>query len=138
MNETNNKTGETDLGKILRSLQPELNAGEFVFCNVQNLERINLLQVVHFFREKEGYTVVLEKNLADRERMPYSYVAAWITLTAHTSLEAVGLTAVLTTALADNNVSCNVVAATFHDHIFVDAGNADKAMNILAGLSKRN
>jgi uncharacterized protein len=69
-------------------------------------------------------------------QLSYSFVAAWITLTVHSSLEAVGLTATFSKALAENNISCNVVAAYYHDHIFVDAKDAAKAMKILHILSE--
>ncbi|HEX8350737.1 MAG TPA: ACT domain-containing protein, partial [Hymenobacter sp.] len=61
---------------------------------------------------------------------------AWITLTVHSSLEAVGLTAAFARALARGNVSCNVVAAYYHDHIFVAAQDADKAMRLLQELAQ--
>ncbi|MGP2552212.1 ACT domain-containing protein [Mucilaginibacter rubeus] len=62
---------------------------------------------------------MLKKETADKLNLEYSYIAAWITLTIHSSLEAPGLTAVFATALANENISCNVVAAYYHDHIFV-------------------
>ena len=39
--------------------------------------------------------------------------AAWISLTVHSDLEAVGLTAAFSTALGQAGVSCNVVAGAF-------------------------
>ena len=54
-----------------------------------------------------------------------------ITLTVHSSLEAVGLTAVVTNKLAEHKISANVVAAYYHDHIFVPCEKAKKAMEVL-------
>ena len=42
-----------------------------------------------------------------------------ITLTVHSSLKSVGLTAAVTSKLAEYEISANVVAAYYHDHIFV-------------------
>ena len=67
--------------------------------------------------------------------LPYSLVCVWITLTIHSSLEAVGLTAAVSSALTEANISCNVVAAYYHDHIFVPIADADRAMNVLLALT---
>lgn len=132
--------GETDLPKILRTLQPVHNPGEYAFCRVESLgkvlDTVKPEQVLFSFNEEEGTTIVLEKRLADRFQLEYSYVASWITLTANSSLMAVGLTAAFSAALANNGVSCNVVAANFHDHLFVNPQEVDKAMRILNDLTK--
>jgi uncharacterized protein len=83
------------------------------------------------FREQEGLTLVLQKEQADALQLSYSFVTAWITLTVHSSLEAVGLTAAFATALAEENISCNVVAAYYHDHIFVAKPDAARAIAVL-------
>ena len=43
-------------------------------------------------------------------------------------LEGVGLTAAVSTTLADANISCNVIAATHHDHIFVPEDRCEEAI----------
>ena len=68
--------------------------------------------------------------MADSLNLKYSFVAAWITLTVHSLLEAVSLTAAFSGALANEGISCNVVAAFYHDHIFVDKAYAGKAMGV--------
>jgi uncharacterized protein len=128
--------GETDLAKILKTLKPKHIAGDYVFCVVEDLKRFNLDDVAFFFREEERITVVLKKKLADKLKLEYSFVAAWITLTVHSSLEAVGLTATFSKALAEKGISCNVVAAYYHDHIFVPSKDANDAIKILKDLSK--
>jgi hypothetical protein len=55
-------------------------------------------------------------------------------LTVHSSLEAVGLTAAVSKALTEANISCNVVAAYYHDHIFVPVKDAKQAMRVLEKL----
>jgi len=128
--------GETDLDKLLRGMKPELNEGEFVFCTIDSFQQAVALNPVCVFREREAVTVILSKQQADEAMLPYSVICAWITLTVHSSLEAVGLTAAVSKALANANVSCNVVAAYYHDHIFVPAQDAKRAMDILLQLTK--
>lgn len=129
--------GETNLQQLLQTMKPALNEGEFIFYSLPDLSAINSNEVVFYFKEKEGFTVVLEKSLADTLNIPYSFIAAWITLTVHSSLEAVGLTAAFSKALADEGISCNVVAGFYHDHIFVAKQDAEKAMNTLNSLSQQ-
>jgi len=126
-----NMAGEKDLQTLLKSIKPEHNLGEYVFCETAGLENINLEEIEMLFREKEGITLILKKSIADQLNLDYSFIASWITLTVHSSLEAVGLTAAFSKALADNDISCNVVAGFYHDHIFVDQKDVEKAMMIL-------
>ena len=70
--------------------------------------------------------------------MPYSFVGAWITLNVHSALEAVGLTAAVSRALTEAGISCNVVAAYYHDHLFVPAEQGERALKILQDLARSN
>ena len=126
-------TGETNLDILLKTMKPFLNEGDYVFCTTT--AKINTEDIVMLFTENEGTTIILKKEIADTLGLPYSFVAAWITLTAHSSLAASGFTAAFSTALAKENISCNVVAAFYHDHLFVDKQDAEKAMKILKELS---
>lgn len=128
--------GETDLAKLLKNMKPERQPGEYVFCVVNTLKHAAELNPICTFQEIEGVTVVLPKRLADENILFYSVVCAWITLTVHSSLEAVGLTAAVSSALAGANISCNVVAAFHHDHIFIPVRDAERAMEILMSLSR--
>ena len=130
-------TGETDLKKLLGGMKPKLNEGEFVFCSVETTERANAFGPLCMFQEEEAVTVILPKEKADEASLPYSNTFAWITLTVHSALEAVGLTAAVSKALADANISCNVVAAYYHDHIFVPVKDAQQTMDVLETLSKQ-
>lgn len=127
--------GEKDLTTLLKTMRPTLNDGDYVFCVLSELGAIPLDAALMLFKEAEGYTIILTQETADQYQMAYSFVASWITLSVHSDLEAVGLTAAFANALADGNVSCNVVAAFYHDHIFVDKKDAGKAMEILQHLS---
>jgi uncharacterized protein len=130
-------TGKTNLSQLLKTMNPYLNEGDYVFCTVENLKDISLNDILFHFKEKEAVTIIVKKEYADKMNSSYSYIATWITLTVHSSLEAVGLTAAFSKALAEKNISCNVVAAFYHDHIFVAKKDAEKAMEILNELSKK-
>lgn len=128
---------KTDLKNILKELNPGMNQGEYVFITTNNIATIPRELPICEFKESEGTTVVLRRDNADRLNLPYQYIAAWITLTVHSSLHAVGLTALVSSELAENNISCNMIAACHHDHIFVDIKDAQKAMEVLKDLSER-
>ena len=127
--------GETNLDILLKSMKPKLNIGDFVFCTLKDLTAVNINDTVLIFKESEGITVIIQKEIADKLNLKYSFIASWITLTVHSSLDAVGLTAAFSKALSDNGISCNVVAAYYHDHIFIPKKDAEKAMNILNTIS---
>jgi len=129
--------GETDLQKLLQSMKPKLNDGEFVFCVVDSAQAANALNPLCMFQEEEGITVIIPKQQADDAALPYSIVCSCITLTVHSSLEAVGLTAAVSKALTEANISCNVVAAYYHDHIFVPVNDATGAMDALMKLTQQ-
>jgi hypothetical protein len=128
--------GEKNLEVLLKSMKPKHNVGEFVFCNTKNVEQLDWSQVIMMFREDESITIITPKEVADKLNIEYSFVASWITLTVHSSLEAVELTAAFSKALSEEGISCNVVAAYYHDHIFVDKKDTEKAMEILNQFSK--
>jgi len=127
--------GENQLDSILKKMKPTLNQGDYVFCTKRDLKELDLNEVLMSFKETEGITFILEQQVADRLRLEYSFIARWITLSVHSSLEAVGLTAAFSKAFTEENISCNVVAGYFHDHIFVDKKDALKAMNVLNRIS---
>ncbi|MEO8769641.1 MAG: ACT domain-containing protein [Ferruginibacter sp.] len=129
-------TGEKDLNKLIRSMKPKHVQGEYVFCTIPDPEKININEIILLFKEDEGYTIIIKKELADQLKLEYSFIAAWISLTIHSSLEAVGLTATFSSALASENISCNVVAGVYHDHLFVDKKDVTKAMEVMEGFSK--
>lgn len=127
----------TNLEQLLASMQPELNEGAYVFCSVQPARDVSRLAPVATFREREGLTIIIDEQTALREGLPVLFRAAWITLTVHSDLEAVGLTAAVAEALTRASISCNVVAAAFHDHIFVPVERAADALAQLAGLQAK-
>ena len=131
--------GETDLKKLISGMRPNLNAGDFVFCSIsRNSEELYSSiprdRVIMEFKEREGITLILDKNDADKFCLKYDYVAAWLTLEIHSALDAVGLTAAVSSSLAAADISANVVAAYHHDHIFVNAKDGTKALDVLESL----
>ena len=128
-------SGETNLARLLQSMTPQLNPGQYVFCCVAADHDCSALQAVASLREAEGLSLVLTREVADAHGLSYDYVAAWITLQVHSSLAAVGLTASFSAALAQTGISCNVVAGFHHDHIFVPSERAEQALSTLRALS---
>lgn len=128
--------GETNLDVLISSMKPYLNAGEYVFCSLK-MTNIDLDNCLFFFKEMEGTTVVCLKQYADNQGYTYQSTFAWITLSVHSALDAVGLTAAFSNALAQHNISCNVVAGYYHDHIFVPTNQGLNAIDVLENLAKQ-
>ena len=127
----------TDLDKLLASIRPELNEGVYVYSSVPLDADIKTLTPLATFREQEGLTLIVDEATAQRAGLPVLFRAAWITLTVHSDLHAVGLTAAFAKALGDAGISCNVVAAAFHDHIFVPVESAADALAQLSRLQRQ-
>ncbi|MDO7898609.1 ACT domain-containing protein [Pseudomonas citrulli] len=127
--------GETSLTTLIRSMSPQLNQGEYVFCCLPDRQVPAGIDIVGSFLEREGLTVILERSQAQKAGLGFDYVAAWITLNVHSALQAVGLTAAFATALGNAGISCNVIAGYYHDHLFVGRDDAGRAMAVLERLA---
>lgn len=119
-------SGEHDLRRLIEGMEPELRPGEYVFVAGEAADAVATV------REPEGMSSVVARADAEAAGLEYGFVAAWITLTVHSALDAVGLTAEVSARLADAGVSCNVVAGVRHDHLFVPADRAQDALTALA------
>jgi hypothetical protein len=77
------------------------------------------------FREDEGWSSIVPSGRGTMRR---------ITLSVHSALEGVGRTAAVAARLADHGIACNMVAAFHHDHAFVPAADAERALDLLRAL----
>lgn len=127
--------GETNLQRLLGSMEPVLLDERYVFASVERVpEGCSPLGT---FREAEGWTVILPE--AEGVGLATATAAMrCISLTIHSAFEAVGLTAAFATELAAHGISANVVAGFYHDHIFVPEGDAERALTALRTLSQRH
>ncbi len=129
----------SDLGVLLSSMTPELNPRRAAFLAFPSNENpFPQAVTIGTFRESEGLTVIVDLAAAEQASYPIVFKAAWITLTVHSTFEAVGLTAAFAKALGDVGISANVVAGAFHDHIFVPIDKAEAAMTALRELQRRS
>ncbi len=129
-------SGETDLKVLLGSMDPELSEEGYVFHSMSGTyDDIIPLKPWAVITENEGLTIIIEENTARLNGLPVPNIFKRITLNIHSSLDAVGLTAAISTGLADAGISANVVAGFYHDHVFVQEHLADKALRILLGLA---
>lgn len=135
MSDNPKATGETNLERMLANLKPELAASPFVFCSLSDREyRAIELEPQGIFREQEGVTLILTQAQADDQGLPYEGIFACITLRVHSSLQAVGLMAAVSTRLAEAGISVNPVAGFYHDHLFVPWERRGEAMALLLKL----
>lgn len=127
--------GKKDLQYLVEEMSPKLNEGQYVYICTNDEQIANTCNSIMQFIEKEGVTLIISKTEADTLNLSYDSIFAWITLEVHSSLNAVGLTAAFSNALAKKDISCNVVAGYYHDHIFVNYTLKDKAMQTLMLLA---
>jgi hypothetical protein len=127
----------SDLAELLRSMRPVLNEG--VYCFVTVPAGFNAISVtpIATFVEREGLSLIVEEHVAISHGLTPAFRAAWITLTVHSDLHAVGLTAAVSSALAEAGISCNIVAAVHHDHLFVPVERVNEALGVLEGLQTK-
>jgi hypothetical protein len=127
----------SNLAELLQSMHPVLNRGVYAFVSLPAGGVPDRVEPIATFRESEGLTLIVEEQQAKDAGLSILFRAAWITLTVHSDLQAVGLTATVATALAEAGISCNVVAAAYHDHLFVPVESASQAIAVLQALQER-
>ena len=129
-------SGEKNLRKLIKEMEPILHEGIYVFVAVASLDTVPRTKTLFEFKEDEAITLVVQKETADALNLSYEFDASWITLSIHSSLEAVGLTAAFSSELAKHKLSCNVVAGFYHDHLFVARKDAERTVQVLREFSK--
>lgn len=125
--------------RMIAGMTPVLQPGTYVFCStLHNQDTTAAMTVARaMFVEDEGLSLVLPKAEADRFDLAYEEPMKQITLMVFSSASGVGLTAAVARELARERIPASIIAATQHDHIFVPARSADKAMALLRDLQKR-
>ena len=122
-------SGIVELEELLKMMSPEVQDGEYIFCTFagDNLDykHLNPLAV---FKESEGLTLIISVEAAIQAKIAFEGTFKQITLTVHSSLDAVGLTAAVANKLASYGISANIIAAYYHDHIFVQTEKAEQAL----------
>lgn len=124
----------SDLAQLLACMEPVLHDAICAYCVVPHDAEISRFTPFVTVAEAEGLTLVIPELQAQAAGLEVLFRAAWITLTVHSDLHAVGLTAAFATALGRAGISCNVVAGAYHDHLFVPVERAQDAMAALRTL----
>ena len=114
----------SDLRAMLSGMAPVLDVRRWGFVLIEASPPADAFALI---REDEGTTAIVPDAGGDFAR---------ITLTVHSALDGVGLTAAVAGALAERGIACNVVAGFHHDHLFVPWARAKEALRTLAVLSK--
>lgn len=124
----------SDLKDMISSMEPVLNEGVYVYTSVPHGSDTSMMSPIATVREIEGITVIIPESEALELGLPMLFRCAWITLHVHSDLNAFGLTAAFAKTLSEEEISCNVVAGAFHDHIFVPNDLASQALAALKRL----
>jgi hypothetical protein len=125
--------GETSLDVLIRDMRPVLRGGEYVYCALPHDAPIPG-SAIGVFREEEATTIILERADAEAHRLDPVYSAAWITLTIHSDMNAVGFLAAISRELAAAGISCNVMSAAYHDHLFVPYEDGERTIEVLRAM----
>ena len=127
---------ETDLKRLLATMQPTLSPETYVFCSLKDMDRLGALKPRMLFVEAEGLTLIIEREAALAEDLAFEFECRMITLNVHSALEAVGF-GNGNSALAKLGMGVNPVAGFYHDHLFVPADRAQDALRCLQSLSSK-
>jgi len=118
-------------------MSPVLHDETFGFITVDANTALSEIGAVMQFTELEGLTLIAPLERAKAAGLTCEFPCRMITLNIHSSLEAVGFLAVITTHLATLDMGVNPVSGFYHDHLFIPADRAADAMTALAELSQK-
>lgn len=121
-----------DSAAMIAAMSPALVPGSFVFCTLDGPTHPDAVATM---REDEGLSQILPTSVARALGLDTALPLAQITLTVHSALDGIGLTAAVATALAKAGIACNVVAGHHHDHIFVPEASAEAALGALREIA---
>lgn len=125
-----------DTHAMLAGMKPVLKHGSFVFCSTSDAALAEQARpaALNWFRKDEGTAMILELEVAASLGFDTAMPMNRIVLEVFSALDGMGLTAAVSTALAGDNIPCNMVSAYHHDNVFVPATMADRAMHVLHSL----
>lgn len=115
--------GERDLSRLLQGLRPKLYPERYAFAAA--VDPSLAAEQFALVREDEGLTSIQPDPQGEWAR---------ISLEIHSSLDAVGLTGLMASRLADLGISVNIIAALHHDHLFVPWDRREQALECLQSL----
>jgi len=127
-------SGNTNLNEVLKSLQISCDDKKYGFSSIKDNKSELSSEVLATFQEQEGLTLIATQDYLQKNDIAFDGPFAKLTIEVHTSLSLVGLTATLAAQLTKHNISANVVAAFYHDHIFVQYDLKQKAVEVLLDL----
>lgn len=134
------EVGETDLAAMLKTITVTVRPDTYVVVSLplgQQAPRVGE-DIAAVIMEDEGATVVTTLKQATHSGWDHHFVASWLTIQIHSSLEAVGLTAAFSRQLGRAAIPCNVIAGFYHDHILVPVDKTDAAVEVIESLSGQN
>jgi hypothetical protein len=130
--------GETDLKALIGSMRPRLGEETYVFATLAGNDVPAGLSPLMTFREREGMTLILRRDEAQRAGLAALFPCRMITLDVHSALEAVGFMAAASARLAAAGIPTNPVAGFYHDHLFVPVERAEDAMRVLEAMAAQS
>lgn len=127
-----------DRAAMIARMAPVRDSETWHFCSVaeEAVAALHFPEALATFREAEGVSLILPDGAARRHGFDTSLPMTRITLTVHSALDGVGLTAAVSGALAEAAIACNMVAGYNHDHVFVPEADAGRALALLKGLAE--